>query len=136
MRICCPWKRCGTCATPVLIPEGSEFITPIEWYYTKLPVRTINLNGAIVYSFALPLISISKKRLTAKQFISYPTPNIRQNVTLKLKVPDSKWYISQAAEAIELSPHCFVKIVVLSTDSRRQVYFYSAVFDSCYVFKY
>ena len=102
-----PVEEMRSLINSVSIPEGSEFITPIEWYYSKLPVRIISLNGEIVYSFDLPLIN--KKRLTAKQFISYPTPNVRQNVTLKIKVPDSKWYTRQAGEAIELPPQCFGK---------------------------
>ena len=102
-----PVEEMRSLINSVNIPEGSKFITPIEWYYSKLPVRTISLNGEIVYSFDLPLIS--KKQVTAKQFTSYAIPNVRHNVTLKLKVPDSRWYISHAGEATELPQHCFGK---------------------------
>ena len=91
----------------VLIPENSKFVTPIEWYYSKLPVRTISLEREIIYSVDLPLISANQ--VTAKKFISYPTPNPNRNVTLKIIIPPNKWYVSHTGKAIELPRECMGK---------------------------
>ena len=63
----------------------------------------ITLGNEMIYSVDLPLVN--NKPFVAKQFVSYPTPNVMKTITLHVQVPN-EWYINYADKVNVLSQKC------------------------------
>ena len=87
------------------IPKGVEFVQPLHWYYSGLKVKLINIDNELVYSVNLPLVNRDKTYATT--FISYPTPNINSNVTLKVKVEGASLMNSLTGQVIDITNQCY-----------------------------
>ena len=66
------------------LPQGSAFLQPLEWYYSKVSVHLMSLDGDLVYVVDLPLVG--HQELTAVELRSYPVPQVSRNVTLQVDV--------------------------------------------------
>ena len=99
-----PLDELGKLTTSSLIPKDSSFVTPLFWYYTHLHVKMLRMEDELVYSVGLPLVS--NERSVAKQFESYPTPNVISNVTLQILVHNSNLFKSHTGQAIQLPDNC------------------------------
>jgi hypothetical protein len=87
-----------------VIPKGNTFVSPLYWYYSKLNVNLIQMGKELIYSVDLPLVS--EEHSLAKQFKSYPTPNLHRNVTIQVSVHDSTYFKSHTGQVIELPKEC------------------------------
>ena len=88
-----------------LIPMGSKFINPIEWYYSGLKVKLVNMGNELVYSINLPLVSDARAVVTT--FQSFPTPNVDKNVTIQMEIEGASILNSLTGQVTDLSNQCF-----------------------------
>jgi len=88
-----------------LIPMGSKFINPIEWYYSGLKVKLVNIGNELVYSMNLPLVSDARAVVTT--FQSFPTPNVDKNVTIQIEIEGASILNSLTGQVTDLSNQCF-----------------------------
>ena len=87
-----------------LIPAGSEFITPLYWYYSGLKVKLVSIGDELVYSVNLPLVS--PEQVFATSFVSYPTPNLSKNVTIQVKVEGSSILDGRTGQVTDITNQC------------------------------
>lgn len=90
--------------TSALIPKDSNFVSPLYWYYTHMHVKMLQMGNELVYSVDLPLVS--KQTSVAKQFQSYPTPNLISNITLQIVVQNGDIFTSHTGKALKLRENC------------------------------
>jgi hypothetical protein len=88
-----------------LIPTGTEFIQPLNWYYSGLKVKLVNIMNELVYSVNLPLVSTDQAFATT--FISYPTPNVNEIVTIKVDVQGSSLFNSLTGQVVDIADQCY-----------------------------
>ena len=88
-----------------VIPKGVEFVQPLHWYYSGLKVKLINMENELVYSVNLPLVNRDKTYATT--FVSYPTPNMNSNVTIKLQVEGASLMNSLTGQVIDITNQCY-----------------------------
>lgn len=91
-------------ATSPLIPAGSEFVTPLHWYYSGLQVKLVSINDDLVYYVNLPLVSPYEAYSTTLK--SYPTPNLHKNVTIQLKVKGTSVLNGQTGQVTDITNQC------------------------------
>ena len=87
-----------------LIPAGSEFITPLRWYYSGLHVTLVSIGNELVYTVNLPLVS--PELVIATTFKSFPTPNLVKNVTIQIQVAGSSILNSQTGQVTDITNQC------------------------------
>ena len=87
-----------------LIPAGSKFITPLHWYYSGLKVKLVSIDDELVYSIYLPLVS--PEQVFATSFVSYPTPNLDKNVTIKVEVEGASILDSRTGQVTDITNQC------------------------------
>ena len=86
------------------IPDGAKFVSPLYWYYSKMKVKLLRIDSEFVYAVDLPLVS--EERFVAKEFKSFPTPNLKRNVTIQVSLSSDGLFRSHSGQITKLPFDC------------------------------